>query len=655
MKKVFLKGPFLTQSGYGHHARTVLRALQSRQDIFDIYLHPLSWGATSWLWQDSEERREVDSLLEKTIAYTSQCQGNPQFDISVQVTIPNEWEKLAPVNIGVTAGVETTRIAPKWIEQSFLMDKILTISEHSKNTFVDTVYQATKKDTGQQVEFRCSTPVEVIHYPVREFEPQDLDIDLDSDFNFLTVAQLSPRKNAEQLIRCFVETFRENENVGLIIKANLAKNSLIDRKNTVHRFKHLLSQYGDRKCKIYLLHGFLTDNEMSGLYTHPKVKAIVSTTHGEGFGLPLFEAAYHGLPVIATDWSGHLDFLYKSHKQKNGKIKKKHMFSRLSFTMQQIEEEAAWENVLMADSQWAFPEEGSIKMSLEEVHKDHGRFVKRAKELQKWIKQEFTEDKINNQYSEHIYGHAVEKVSLEDIPKISIVTSVYDGDEFIEPFLEDITRQSIFKDKCELIMINANSPGNEEEVILKYKEKYPDNIVYKKLDEDPGIYAVWNLGVEMSTGEFITNANLDDRKAPNQLERLAVELFSDQDVDLVYSDMLITDKPNETFESNSSNGKKYNFPEFSFENLKMVNMPHSSPLWRKSVHEEYGFFDDQYRSAGDWEMWLRAASKGSRFKKVTDILGLYYFNPNGISTNPDNFSWKHEEERKIYGMYKSLK
>ena len=85
----------------------------------------------------------------------------------------------------------------------------------------------------------------------------------------------------------------------------------------------------------------------------------------------------------------------------------------------------------------------------------------------------------------------------------------------------------------------------------------------------------------------------------------------------------------------------------------MVNMPHSSPMWRKSLHKEAGFFDQKYNSAGDWEMWLRAVSKGSKFKKIGSTpLGLYYFNPTGISTNPENFSWKRKEEEEVYEKYK---
>ena len=80
-------------------------------------------------------------------------------------------------------------------------------------------------------------------------------------------------------------------------------------------------------------------------------------------------------------------------------------------------------------------------------------------------------------------------------------------------------------------------------------------------------------------------------------------------------------------------------------------MPHASPMWRKSYHEKYGYFDEKYRSSGDWEMWLRGASQGSKFKKIYEVLGLYYFNPTGISTNPDNFSWKREEEKEVFEKY----
>ena len=391
MKKVYLKGPFLTQSGYGHHARTVYRALRSRPDLFDVYVQPITWGQTSWIWEDTAERKEFDSLLEKTIQYVN---FGGQFDMSVQITIPNEWEKLAPINIGVTAGIESDTISLKWIEKSYVVDKIITISKHSKDGLVNTVLDVVNNTNGQKQKVSCETPVEYVTYPVRKFEPSDIELNLTTDFNFLAVAQISPRKNLEQLLSCFVEEFKDNENVGLVVKANLAKNSLIDRVNTLQAFQRIMSKFEDRKCKIYLLHGFLSDEDMAALYTHPKIKAFVSTTHGEGFGLPIFEAAYYGLPIAATNWSGHLDFLCKPIKTKGkGKEKLKPLFKRISYTLEQVPKELAWEGVLEEYSKWANPETGSVKMALEEIYRDYPRFKKQAKVLEEWVCEEFNAKK----------------------------------------------------------------------------------------------------------------------------------------------------------------------------------------------------------------------------------------------------------------------
>jgi len=404
MKKILLKSPLLTQSGYGHHSRTVLRALRQHEgELFDVYIQVLNWGATSWLHNSSEERRWIDDKILKTHEFIT---NGGQFDVAIQVGIPQEWEHLSPINIGVTAGVETTKISPLWVQKINSMDKVLTISEHAKSSIINTIYEAENNQTGEKVTLKCETPVDAISYPVNLYEAKNLDLDLKTDFNFLAVMQLSPRKNLNQLVNCFIEQFKDKEDIGLVIKTNMAKNSLIDKINCDRLLKTLVrSHEEDIKCKIYLLHGFMSEEEMTGLYTHPKIKAMVSTTHGEGFGLPLFEAAYNGLPVCATDWSGHLDFLYKKVKQKNGKTKNKHMFNRISYTLGQIQKEAVWENVVVADSKWAFPEAGSIKMNLDEIYKDYGRFKKRAKELEKWVREEFHADKQYQKYIDSISSY----------------------------------------------------------------------------------------------------------------------------------------------------------------------------------------------------------------------------------------------------------
>jgi glycosyltransferase involved in cell wall biosynthesis len=650
-KKILVRGPALSRSGYGEEVRFALKALRNYPDIFDILVVNTSWGRTGNISEQSEEKKWIENKIVET---HNRLQNKEQVDISLQVTIPNEFEKLAPVNIGYTAGIETTRIAPQWIEKAALMDKIITISEHSKQVFNDTTYQAVKNDTGERVLLKNVTPVDVVGFPAKKTKSVDLKLDLPCEFNFLSVVQWGVRKNLETTIRCFVEEFK-NEEVGLVIKTNTVKNSIMDRMMTETRLLNVLASLPqDRKCKIHLLHGNMTEDEMSALYLHPKIKGFISTTHGEGFGIPIFEAACSGLPVIAPFWSGHIDFLKAPKKDKEtGKTKLKPHCVKIDYELKTIQKEAVWDGVVQADSQWAFPKPHSVREGMRELVKNYGPNLSQAKKLQEHLLKTLTEEKLYKQFVESVLGKEVvqkEEIPLENIPKISIITSVFKGDEFIRPFLEDITRQSIFKEKCELILINPNSPGNEELVIKEFIDKFPQNIVYKRLENDPGIYACWNIAAKLATGEFLTNANLDDRKAPNALEVLAKRLVDNDEVDVVYANNLLTSQPNETWEKNTSTAL-YPSENFSVEAMLRGNPPHCMPMWRKSLHEKFGYFEEKYRSASDWEFWLRCTMQDVKMAKVDEPLGLYYFNPKGMSTNQENNSWKREEEKEIFKKY----
>lgn len=232
-------------------------------------------------------------------------------------------------------------------------------------------------------------------------------------------------------------------------------------------------------------------------------------------------------------------------------------------------------------------------------------------------------------------------------PEVSIITSVYKGDKFIEGFLKDITSQSMFN-RCELILINANSPDNEESTIRWYVQRYP-NIIYIRLDKDPGLYAVWNYAIKIASGNFITNANIDDRRSKDSIETLYNEIIKSPDIDLVYASYHVTKKPNQTFETHDRFQNNIS-PSFSKQNMQEC-IPGPFPLWRKSMHKKYGYFNETYKSAGDWEMWLRAVSQGSIFKKINYFSGLYYLNPKGLSTDVASL-WHMKEVEKLREIYK---
>jgi len=358
-KKILLRGPLLTRSGYGEQSRFALRSLRTREDLFDIFIQPLQWGHTSWLNIENEERKWIDQTIEKTIGYIQQ---GGHFDISLQVTIPNEWERIAPLNIGYTAGIETTKVAPEWIVKGNEIDKIIVVSNHAKQIFKNTFYEATNDQTGQQIQLTLNKPIEVVNYPAKTFSDlPDFDLNLDYKFNFLAVAQFGPRKNIPNTVQWFVEEFKDEE-VGLVVKTNIAKNCLMDREQLFNDMKAFMSQLGEHKCKVYLLHGDMSDEEMHSLYKHSKIDALVALPHGEGFGLPIFEAAYSGLPIVATGWSGQLDFLVDE--------KGKDHFYNVSYDIQPVQESVVWDGVIMKDSMWAYPREQSAKVNMRECYND---------------------------------------------------------------------------------------------------------------------------------------------------------------------------------------------------------------------------------------------------------------------------------------------
>ncbi len=234
--------------------------------------------------------------------------------------------------------------------------------------------------------------------------------------------------------------------------------------------------------------------------------------------------------------------------------------------------------------------------------------------------------------------------------KVSIITSLYAGDEHIQGFMENITNQSIFKD-CELVIVNANSPHHEEDVIFPYLKN--ENIKYIKLNTRVNVHVTMNIAIENSSSEYIAIANVDDRRTVKSLE-LQAKALDEHDVDLVYGNSLVTRKANQNPDTYVG-GKMFEHSLMPFSKENMVKcLPGPFPMWKRTMTDKNGKFDESMKFAGDWEFWLRCVSNGSVFHKINEIVGLYYHNPNGLTTNIEFESEKFLEERSVYSKYREL-
>lgn len=217
--------------------------------------------------------------------------------------------------------------------------------------------------------------------------------------------------------------------------------------------------------------------------------------------------------------------------------------------------------------------------------------------------------------------------------------------------MKSIIEQTIF-DECELLIINPSSSEKEKSIIKQYTEKF-SNIRHIIPEKDPGIYGCWNIGLKESTKELVCNSNVDDLRNTDNLEILRKHLVFSKNVSLVYGDVSATSEQPILGKQYAFEPYEHSINIFSEENM-IKCLPGPLPLWKKSMNDECGLFDESYAFAGDWEMWLRAVSEGQIFKKVDTVSGFYFVNPKGKSTDKEFEENKFVEEKEIFFKYKKI-
>jgi hypothetical protein len=216
--------------------------------------------------------------------------------------------------------------------------------------------------------------------------------------------------------------------------------------------------------------------------------------------------------------------------------------------------------------------------------------------------------------------------------RVSAICSLYKGGDYIHAFMENITSQTGFKEYAELIIIDANSPDSEHKVIERYARKY-SNIVYIRTKKTIPIYEAWNMAIKHSSGEYITNTNVDDLRASHSLITQASYLDNLKFVDVIYQDFYYSLEFLDDYDLIRRIGLKTNLPPVTSLNIMSFNSPHNAPMWRKSLHEELGYFDESFFSAGDYEFWCRCILAKKCFYKINEPHIVYYNNPKGLSTS----------------------
>ena len=419
-KLMLICAPVSSRSGYGDHARDLVRSLIAH-DKYDIHIMDVPWGSCP--------RNALDKTVERDNIIITRLLKQPQLDrqpdVYIDIRIPNEFQQLGKFNIGITAGIETNAVSQAWIQGCNKMDLIIVPSEHSKAGFLDTVYDRVNNtpDGKQEVvgQLKLEKPIEVLFEGAddkiwKPLESQDIDSEffnwlndeVPEKFAYLIVGQWGKggygedRKDIGKTIKVFYEAFaNKKKQPALILKTNGATYSIIDREECLNKIKQVKKMFpADWKLpNVYLLHGDLSVEEMNYLYNHPKIKSLVSFTHGEGFGRPLLEATMTGLHVIATGWSGQVDFLKpECSMMLNGKLDK-------------VPQSAVWKDIIIPESSWFYVDENMGYRAYTQSFQEREVIKRHGKTLMEINRNEFTLDAMTNAFDEIMKKH------LKDVPQ----------------------------------------------------------------------------------------------------------------------------------------------------------------------------------------------------------------------------------------------
>jgi len=399
MKKlVSVIGPVGTRSGYGSHARDLVISLLDLG--YDVRTMPIRWGKTP------QNALNQDDPRDKRIIETLRPDGNieRQPDIHVHVSVPTEFNPIGKLNIGITAGVEWTVPNPEWVDAMNRMDLNIVPSNFSKQVFADAHFTVEDPKTKQKREIKVNKPIEVLFegydedlYKKTDLFSQSL-VDemnkIDNDFCFLYTGHWlqgpmgHDRKDVGMMINTFLNTFKDVDNApALLLKTSCGTFSPPDKYEILRKVRDIKSQVPFKKSlpKIHLLHGELSDTQMNELYNHPKVKGMISFTKGEGFGRPLLEFSTTGKPIIASGWSGHVDFLDKD------------MSNLLPGGLMKVHKDSIPGNYTHKESQWFSVDYNAGSFAMNECFKKYDKYLSRAY-LQRQRSEDFTLNKMTDKF-----------------------------------------------------------------------------------------------------------------------------------------------------------------------------------------------------------------------------------------------------------------
>jgi len=198
------------------------------------------------------------------------------------------------------------------------------------------------------------------------------------------------------------------------------------------------------------------------------------------------------------------------------------------------------------------------------------------------------------------------------------------------------------------MVVDADSTDNSLQQIKTFPFRKGIDVEIIEARKRVTVYEAWNMAIDASNTPYCMNVNTDDRLYPAALQTVMSYSRVEPDIDVFYPRFFVVQDPDHSRVVNYFDG-----PEFTLSVLRQGCYMGPFPLLKRQSLLDAGLFDQSYRFAGDYEMWLRMATKGYKFRKVREAIGSYYINPVGISSDNKTKTERLREVGKIQELYQA--
>jgi GT2 family glycosyltransferase/glycosyltransferase involved in cell wall biosynthesis len=579
-------GPFAATSGLGTAARGLLRAIRSVG--IEVSLHPF------------DVSRAKPRILPREV------NAKPPYRINLLLANADQIARLTALypegtfddayNIAVWAW-ELAAFRPDWFPAFAPLDEIWTNSQFE----LDSIGAVSPLPV-----YKIRLPVEVTPHPAAEARdlfgiPQDRLVFLVA----FDVGSTSARKNPRMVVEAFREAFPKDENVFLVIKFHST--------SVEPSITRQLSQALRGAENVLVMSDRLTEYDMAQL--RGACDVFVSAHRSEGFGLNIAEFMALGKPVIATNYSGNMEFF-------DGEAG-----YPIDYTLTEVEIEAGPYQPFYV---WADPDRDSLVRQFRHVYEHQDEAWARGAVAAQRLRDEFSVSRIGNEIRRRLMvtglasemppfvtwmgktrglagpapvaaltppqKQAVAALGLRR-PVISLIVPVYNvRAEYLQACVASVAAQTYpFWELC--LCDDASTDPGTRAVLARLQGTDP-RIKIRRLATNQGIAAASNAAAEMATGEFVAMLDNDDTLAPDALLEVARALFHDPDIDVIYTD-------EDKIDENGNLIDTYYKPDYSPEHLESVMYVLHMLTIRKKLFFQLGGFRDEFTGAQDFDIMLR--------------------------------------------------